>query len=88
MIVPIFVGRSLGRRLDARQLFQRACHALQRRCEIRQVNEREQEGCNPKGVDMCEQGQEPENRNDFELKFLVAHALGQGVERKKGCQFQ
>ena len=53
---------------------------LQRRLEIGQVYECQEQASDPERVDVCEQRQQAEDGDDFELQLLVAQPFGQGMK--------
>ena len=75
-----FVRPLAGR--DAGELLERPGHPAERGAEIGQVDHREQQARDPEEMDMREERQEAQHRDDFHLKLLglVRHALGQAVQ--------
>src|SRR6266850_6102792 len=63
-------------------LLDRTCDAAQWRAEVRKVDHRKQQSCDPEQVHMGEQRQEPQHSDDLELQLLrfVSHPLGQRVQ--------
>ena len=74
-------GATIVRRIVSDPL-DRTRDVSQGRAEVRKVDHREQQSCNPEQVDMGEQREEPQDSDDLELQLLrlVSHPLRQRVQ--------
>jgi hypothetical protein len=63
----------------------RVCDPVERRAEIRQLDEREKQAGYPKYMHVCEQSDQAQDSDDFKLYFVrpVRDPFGQGMEAKK-----
>lgn len=75
--------RIIGWALGSGELLDRPGDPLQRRLEIGQVNECQEQASDPERVDVREQRQQTEDGDDFELQLLVAETFGQGMKTEE-----
>src|SRR5262245_16187230 len=63
-------GTRLSARRSVRNPLDRTCDALQRRAEIRDVDQGEQQSCDPEDMHVRKERDQAENGHKFELQLL------------------